>query len=59
MKFQWGMAGRWRGASAPAYGGWREAPCREAAMHRSKNEEPTASVSSHNWRWREALRHGP
>ena len=34
---------------------WREAPCRD----RSKNEEPTASVSSHNWRWREAPRHGP
>ena len=38
---------------------WREAPCREAAMHRSKNEEPPASVSSHGWRWREAPRHGP
>ena len=34
---------------------WREAPCRD----RSKNEEPKASVSSHNWRWRKAPRHGP
>ena len=33
---------RWRGASAPAYGGWREAPCGEAAMHRSKHGEPTS-----------------
>ena len=37
----------------------REAPSRSAAMHRSKNEEPPASVSSHGWRWREAPRHGP
>ena len=37
---------------------WREAPSRSAAMHRSKNEEPPASVSSHGWRWREAPRHG-
>ena len=38
---------------------WREAPRREAAMHRSKNGEPPASVSSHGWRWREAPGHGP
>ena len=38
---------------------WREAPSRSAAMHRSKNEEPAASVSSHSWRWRKAPRHGP
>ena len=36
----------------------REAPCREAAMRRSKNGEPRASVSSHSWRSREALHHG-
>ena len=38
---------------------WREAPCREAAMHRSKNGEPRASISSHGWRRRKAPRHGP
>ena len=37
---------------------WREAPCREAAIRRSENGEPPASVSSHGWRWREAPRHG-
>ena len=37
---------------------WREAPSRSAAMHRSKNGEPPASVSRHGWRWRKALRHG-
>ena len=37
---------------------WREAPSRKAAMHRSKNEERPASVSSHGWRRREAPRHG-
>ena len=38
---------------------WREPPRRKAAMHRSKNEERPASVSSHSWRRREAPRHGP
>ena len=33
---------------------WREAASRQAAMHRSKNEERPASVSSHGWRWRES-----
>ena len=37
---------------------WREAPSRKSVMHRSKNGEPLASVSSHGWRWREAPRHG-
>ena len=37
---------------------WREAPCREAAIRRSENGDPPASVSSHSWRWREAPRHG-
>ena len=38
--------------------GWRRDRRRSIRCHRSKNEEPPASVSSHGWRWREAPRHG-
>ena len=51
MAMAWRFSGRVRR--------WREAPCCEAAMHRSKNGEPTASISSHSWQRREAPRHGP